>query len=111
MKTASQAFRETLSPLAFHPPRCALFSNAADRIHGGESAKQALADQISSTVKWDECMESIRARAVRCVLEIGPGAALARMWNETYPDIPARSCDEFRSAAGVTKWVCAVIDR
>jgi hypothetical protein len=33
------------------------------------------------------------------------GQALARMWNERCPDIPARSCDEFRSATGIAKWV------
>ena len=52
-----------------------------------------------------EFMENIRARNVACVLEIGPGQALTRMWNEAYPDIPARSCDEFRSAGGVRKWL------
>ena len=44
------------------------------------------------------------------VLEIGPGQALARMWNERYPDVPARSCDEFRSAAGIANWVAGVVD-
>jgi [acyl-carrier-protein] S-malonyltransferase len=31
------------------------------------------------------------------------------LWTERYPDVPARSCDEFRSAAGVVKWVRDVI--
>jgi [acyl-carrier-protein] S-malonyltransferase len=50
-------------------------------------------------------MEGIAARRVSCVLEIGPGQALARMWNERFPQIPARSADEFRSAAGIAAWV------
>jgi hypothetical protein len=29
------------------------------------------------------------------------------MWNERYPHTPARSCDEFRSAAGVRHWLLA----
>jgi hypothetical protein len=40
-----------------------------------------------------------------CVLEIGPGQALSRMWNQRYPDTPARSCDDFRSASAVTDWI------
>ena len=50
-------------------------------------------------------MENIHARRVRCVLEVGPGTALARMWNQRYPDIPARSADEFSAAASVVAWV------
>ena len=108
MQDAAEDFLRTLSDLKFNKPRTALFSNAADRVHDAAGAKRALAAQIASTVRWDECMENIRGRNVACVLEIGPGQALARMWNERYPDIPARSCDEFRSAAGISNWVTAV---
>jgi [acyl-carrier-protein] S-malonyltransferase len=55
-------------------------------------------------------MENIRARQVRCVLEVGPGQALARMWNQRYPNIPGRSCDEFRSAAAIANWVNSHFD-
>jgi hypothetical protein len=27
------------------------------------------------------------------------------MWNERYPQIPARSADEFRSARAIAEWV------
>ena len=105
MRDAAADFLQTLSKVELGKPRVALFSNAADRVHDAAAARQALAAQIADTVRWDECMENIRARNVACVLEIGPGQALTRMWNEAYPDVPARSCDEFRSAAGVVKWV------
>jgi [acyl-carrier-protein] S-malonyltransferase len=41
------------------------------------------------------------------VLEIGPGSALASMWNKRYPEVPARSVDEFRSERSVREWVSA----
>ncbi|HEX6704804.1 MAG TPA: acyltransferase domain-containing protein [Albitalea sp.] len=105
MREAADDFLRTLSGIPFDTPRIALFGNAIDRVHDEVDAKRALSAQIASTVRWDECMENIHARHVSCVLEIGPGQALARMWNERYPDVPARSCDEFRSVAGVAKWV------
>jgi [acyl-carrier-protein] S-malonyltransferase len=105
MREAADDFLRTLSAARFNAPRTTLFSNAIDRVHDETSARKALSVQIASTVRWDECMENIHARRPNCVLEIGPGQALARMWNERYPDIPARSCDEFRSAAGIAKWV------
>ena len=110
MREAADDFLRTLSGLRFDAPRTALFSNALDRVVDAAGARKALSAQIASTVRWDECMENIHARRVSCVLEIGPGQALARMWNERYPDVPARSCDEFRSAAGIANWVAGVVD-
>jgi [acyl-carrier-protein] S-malonyltransferase len=105
MREASEDFLRTLSTVRFNAPHTALFSNAIDQVHDEASARKALSAQIASTVRWDDCMESIHARRPSCVLEIGPGQALARMWNERYPQTPARSCDEFRRAAGIAKWV------
>jgi [acyl-carrier-protein] S-malonyltransferase len=105
MQAASDAFSITLSTLPLQSPRFPLFSNAADRITSGKQAAGALARQIAQTVRWSACMDNIHARQVGCVLEVGPGAALARIWNQRFPDVPARSVDEFRSASAIIDWV------
>ncbi|MDR6538648.1 acyltransferase domain-containing protein [Variovorax soli] len=105
MREAAERFAVTLAELPFGAPRVVLFGNAGDRIRDASSARASLAAQIATTVRWDECMENVMARQVRCVLEVGPGHALARMWNQRYPAVPARACDDFRSAAAVAAWV------
>ena len=105
MQAATDEFATTLSTLPLRAPRIPLFSNAADRVTTAEQAAMALARQISTTVQWSTCMDQIHARQAHCVLEIGPGAALARMWNDRFPDVPARSADEFRSASAIVDWV------
>lgn len=105
MHGAAESFAHTLSAVTFHSPRTLLFSNAADRIRDADAAKAALAAQIAQTVRWDECMENIAARQVTCVLELGPGQALTRMWNQRYPSIPARASDDFRSASAIAAWL------
>ena len=105
MQPAAEAFSQVLAGVPFARPRTALFSNAADRVTSADQARSALAAQIATTVRWDECMENIHARGVDCVLEIGAGPALARMWNQRYPDVPARAADEFRSVQAVVGWV------
>jgi [acyl-carrier-protein] S-malonyltransferase len=107
MREAAASFGRTLAGVPFQRPRTALYSNAADRIRDAADARAALATQLARTVRWDECMENIRARNVHCVLEVGPGQALARMWNQRYPDVPARACDDFRSADAIAAWVHA----
>ncbi|GAA4349522.1 malonate decarboxylase subunit epsilon [Variovorax defluvii] len=111
MREAAESFAQTLAQVPFHPPRVRLFGNAHDRIRDAATARAALAAQIAATVRWDECMENIQARQVRCVLEMGPGQALARMWNQRCPSVPARACDDFRSAAAIAAWLDSHADR
>lgn len=105
MRPAAEAFAQVLAPLALARPHTPLFSNAADRITGAEQARHALAAQIATTVRWDECMDNLHARGVHCVLEIGGGQALARLWNQRHPGVPARAADEFRSAQALVAWL------
>ncbi|CDS52583.1 Malonyl CoA acyl carrier protein transacylase [Polaromonas sp. CG9_12] len=67
--------------------------------------KAALASQMASTVQWDRCMDTLAERQPRCVLEVGPGSSLSRMWQARYPGIPARAVDAFQSAQGAASWV------
>ena len=110
MREAAESFSLALAQVPFQAPRIVLFSNAGDRIRDAGSARVALAAQIAQTVHWDECMENIMARQVRCVLEVGPGQALARMWNQRYAGVPARACDDFRSAAAIAAWLNSHVD-
>ncbi|MEJ8858095.1 malonate decarboxylase subunit epsilon [Variovorax robiniae] len=107
MQDAAERFSQALADVPFRSPRAVLLGNAVDRIRDAGTARSALAAQIAQTVRWDECMQNIAERQVRCVLEVGPGQALTRMWNQRYPEIPARACDDFRSAAAIASWLQA----
>lgn len=68
-------------------------------------AMQALAQQISTPLDWQSCMESVFEMRPDLVLEIGPGNALARMWDECGYDIPARASDDFHTVDGILRWI------
>jgi len=106
MAAAAAAFDELIVPLAWQRSRCVVASNldGAGR-RDVASLKHALAAQIDHTVHWDRCMDTIAERQPRCVLEVGPGTSLARMWAARHPDVPVRSVDEFHSAQAVIAWV------
>lgn len=97
---------EALEAVPFERPFATLVCNyggvALNRIG---DLRHALAAQIAQTVPWDRCMETIVERRVRCVLEVGPGTTLARLWSAGYPMIPARSLDEFQSPEAAALWV------
>jgi len=105
MQPAAAAFEQHLAGVAFAAPALPLFTNAAGRVRHAADARTALARQIAQTVAWGDCLEAIAAQCVHAVLEIGPGDALARQWRARHPDVPARSADEFRSAAAIAAWL------
>lgn len=105
MRPAAEAFAQVLAPMPLQRPRVPLLSNARGRVRDAAQARDALSAQIAQTVRWDECLEGVMAQRVDAVLEIGPGQALARMWQQRWPEIPARSVDEFRSVGAVAKWL------
>jgi [acyl-carrier-protein] S-malonyltransferase len=106
MRPAAMAFADILRTVPVAPPTVALFANATgDRVHHASDAARALSLQIAQVVRWSDVMEAVHGRRIPCVLEIGPACTLARSWNRRYPDVPARSADEFRSAGAVVDWV------
>lgn len=64
-----------------------------------------LALQIRQTVDWQGCMESCRAAGVSKIIELGPGAALARLIREPIPAGDIHSLAEFHSRDGFLRWV------
>ncbi|WP_457426949.1 acyltransferase domain-containing protein [Roseateles sp. P5_E7] len=106
MAAAAAAFARRLEAADLRQPQSAVVCNFT-----GAASRQlavlapALAGQIASTVRWDDCMDSIAERCAHCVLEVGPGTTLAAMWRERHPAIPVRSVDEFQGPEGVLRWV------
>ncbi|WP_422011736.1 acyltransferase domain-containing protein [Roseateles sp.] len=76
-----------------------------------DALKHALAEQIAHTVQWQRALATLAERRPRCVLEVGPGTTLSRLWAASHPDVPVRSVDEFRSAEAVLSWVRHALDR
>ncbi|GAB3661352.1 acyltransferase domain-containing protein [Ramlibacter alkalitolerans] len=106
MRSAAEAFLPVVQGAGLRPPESPLALNAT-----GTTSRQvpvlvtALAAQLGQTVEWGACMAAIAERRPACVIEIGGGNALARMWAARYPEVPVRSLDEFRSAEGAAAWV------
>jgi len=106
MQAAARAFASFIEPMVWQRSRC-LVANNVDGVSRRDPhlLKQALASQIDQTVHWGQCMDRLAERRPRCLLEVGPGTSLARMFAAHSPDIPVRSVDEFRSPAAAIAWI------
>jgi [acyl-carrier-protein] S-malonyltransferase len=80
MRPAAEKLRAALEGIELQAPRIALINNVdvavevdADRI------RDALFRQSFGAVRWVECIQAIKARSLRHVVECGPGKVLAGM--------------------------------
>lgn len=106
MAPAAQAFAQDLMALPWPRPKPALVPNASGASTRDPSTlRTALSAQIARTVQWSACMDALAEQGIACVMEVGAGTTLAKMWNQRHPGIPARSVSEFRDAAGAAAWV------
>jgi len=106
MQAASDRFGAHLAPMPWRTAEAWVVTNldgSAER--AVPRLKRALAGQLAATVRWRDTMETLAERQPRCVLEVGAGSALSRLWRTRWPDVPVRSVDEFNSVSAVVKWV------
>jgi [acyl-carrier-protein] S-malonyltransferase len=109
MASAVAPFARRLATASWRTPRLPLAVNAGGRlVRDAPSLQQALATQLDHRVDWATVEDQLLQRGVRCVLEVGPGRALSRGWQQRQSSpVPARALEDFASAQGAADWVRA----
>ncbi|MDQ1833344.1 ACP S-malonyltransferase [Massilia scottii] len=106
MAPARCAFDAALAALRFAAPACPVLGGVnALALRTQEEALDALSRQLVQTIRWSECMDAAVEAGATVALELGPGAALARMMQARHPHIACRSVADFRSIERVAAWV------
>lgn len=106
LKQASAEFAITLATVPLRAPIAPVLAGIDGApVSTPAAAITALSAQISTTVDWAACMQAAYEMGARVFLELGPGSALTRMISEAYPEVAARSLEDFRSLAGVRAWI------
>jgi [acyl-carrier-protein] S-malonyltransferase len=106
MRPAVAPFRLALERADWKRPSAPVLAGISGApIFAPAPAQEALAAQLAQTIDWAACLDGLRERGCRVLLELGPGAGLARMARDRAPDIPARSVAEFNSLQGIVDWV------
>lgn len=105
-------FAEVLLAAPFHPQICPVLSGiGAEKITGKPRTVETLSRQLSETIVWSECMDAAAEAGMTVALELGPGAALARMLQARHPQIACRSVADFRSLDGIVAWLGRYVDQ
>jgi [acyl-carrier-protein] S-malonyltransferase len=94
MESAYEKFGAALTHIQINPPHFTVVSNVTGReVKTPIEIRQTLQDQITSTVRWVDCMERLIALGCDLFLELGPGGVLAGLLKRTRKDVEIISVD------------------
>jgi [acyl-carrier-protein] S-malonyltransferase len=65
----------------------------------------SLARQIHVRLDWASTMQAMREYGVTATLELGAGRALTKMIEEGLPGVAPRAADDFKTIAGLARWI------
>lgn len=103
---ASDPFEAVLRQTKWRRPQGTLLSGIdGRRIATHEDAVQAYSEQLRTPLDFASCMELAREHGATSALEIGPGHALTRLTSDILPNLPVRAYEDFRTIAGLRKWL------
>jgi [acyl-carrier-protein] S-malonyltransferase len=100
MEPARAAFAAFLEPIPFAAPKFPVVANTTGRmIAEPADIKAALAKQVVSPVRWEDCMRSLAAAGTTEFWELGPGGVLSGLARRTEKSWIVKSFSEFAGLA------------
>ncbi len=96
MESARAEFEAYLQGVEFKQPIVTVFTNTtAKAVASAKEIRQALVDQVVSSVLWEDCMRNAQALGVDQFYECGPGGALAGMAKRIDKTMNVKSIEEY----------------
>lgn len=86
MKSAGEKMNALLTGIAMGKPLFPVISNVTGKAHGSpEEIKQNMVRQVTSPVKWVDCVRNLEKLGVDCYVECGPGRVLSGLVKRIQP--------------------------
>jgi [acyl-carrier-protein] S-malonyltransferase len=84
MNNAYLQLGDALLDVVLRPPRFAVMSNVTGQaVEDVDEIRRTLQEQVTSTVRWTDCMEALLERGCDLFIELGPGGILAGILQRT----------------------------
>jgi [acyl-carrier-protein] S-malonyltransferase len=108
MESAYEQFGAALANETIQPPRFPVVSNVTgDEVETPEEVRRTLQDQVTSTVRWVDCMERLIGLGCDLFVELGPGGVLAGLLRRTRKDAAVVSVVDAESARSCAEQIRA----
>ena len=98
MQSAYEKLGGALLHVVVKPPRFPVISNVTGReVATPVEIRRTLQDQVTSTVRWVDCMERLVDLGCDLFIELGPGGVLAGLLKRTRKDVDVVSVSDVES--------------
>jgi [acyl-carrier-protein] S-malonyltransferase len=95
MNSAYDALDEPLLEAELQVPRFPVISNVTgEQVVALPDIRSTLREQVTSTVRWSECMENLLSRGCDLFIELGPGEVLAGLLRRVRKDVDVISVSD-----------------
>ena len=103
---ASAAFRDILVASTIVAPGITVLGAVdAMPVRSRDAAIDALSRQISTTIRWDGCIEALAESGIDKAVELGPGNDLAKLIAAEHPQIEAHAVADFGDYRALADWL------
>ena len=98
MESASVKLAKVLADVSMQSPRFPVISNVTgEEVKMPGEIRETLCDQVTGTVRWTDCMQSLIHLGCDLFIELGPGNVLAGLLKRTNRDIAVISIGDAES--------------
>lgn len=95
MESAYQKLGQVLIDVEMQKPRFPVISNVTgEEVQTLPEIRRTLQEQVTATVRWADCIETLVKRDCDLFIELGPGTVLARLLQRTHKGIEVYSVGE-----------------
>jgi len=109
MESAYQKLGAVLLHIPVQPPRFPVISNVTGaEVTTANEIRRTLQDQVTSTVRWLDCMERLAGLGCDFFIELGPGGVLAGLLRRTRKDVDVMSVSDSASVQACAEKLRAV---
>lgn len=105
MRPAAEKFRESLDGISLESPSFPVVSNVTAEAEGApDRIRRLLVRQLTSPVRWIECVARLREEGVTRFLELGPGKVLTGLNKRNARGMPAHAVGDPASIDSMEGW-------
>ncbi len=98
MQPAQEEVARVLGGLAMHDPKIPVAANVTGALVAtADAARDALIRQVTGTVRWVDCMQSLKAAGAALFIEAGPGKVLCGLLKQIDPELKSLNVEDAAS--------------
>lgn len=98
MNGSKEQFRQYVMQAPFKDPEIPVVSNVTGKpVTNANEMKLLLVEQLTSPVRWVDCVRTIYGNGVKVFVELGPGKVLSGLVRRTVPEAVTFCIEDFKS--------------